>query len=167
MSYAMAGEPRSVVLTHGGLIVTAAQSVTGSPAITVVTHDGKEHSAQLLASDTTLDLALLQVSGAGFTPIAFELQPPTSGQPVLTVGTPFHPALSFSESRGKVTGSRERQILTDVRVSAGNAGGPVVDALGRAIGVVTWPAGRSTPSAKASCVAAAVVFSALGLAYTN
>lgn len=159
------GWSSGIVLSNAGLILTAAAPLKGSTEATVVTSDGVERKARLVAVDVQGDVALLQAEGSGFKPLRALLDAPAVGQPILAVGTPFHPALSFSTSRGKLTGQRARLFTTDVRVSPGNAGGPVVDPRGRVVGIVSWPVGRETPTARASCVTPADAFKRLGLKY--
>lgn len=154
-------------LNQDGLILTTAHLVSGQARISVVTHDGKEYVARLEATDPALDIALLRTEARGLKALPAVMSQAESGATVLAIGTPYHPALSHSVSKGRVQGHRGHTLTTDARVSAGNTGGPLVDISGRIVAFVVWPKGRSTPSARAAGVTAQRVFQALGLVYGN
>ncbi len=160
------GWSSGIVLSAAGLVVTSAAGVGKADRVNVVTSDGKEHAATVVTINPAADLALLQVPGGGLTPLRFRLDRAGAAEKIVAIGTPFHPALSFSVSRGKVVGVRSTRLLTDVRVSSGNGGGPVVDTHGRVVGIVTWSL-AGVPSAKAKAMMAGEAFRVLGLAYAD
>jgi hypothetical protein len=67
------------------------------------------------------------------------------GEPVWAIGHPFGSAssallaglLQWSVSAGVVSGIGERMIQIDAPVNPGNSGGPIIDAEGRVVGVVS------------------------------
>jgi S1-C subfamily serine protease len=59
-----------VVLPGGNLVVTAASAVTGLTSVTVVTADGKRHRGQVVGSDATAGVAVIDTTG-GLTPATF------------------------------------------------------------------------------------------------
>ncbi len=160
------GWATGVVLTKDGLVVTSAAVVTGQRQVTVVTAAGVEKLARVEKVHTPSGLALVKAHGRDYRALRLESERvPASGGEVMIVGTPFHPALSFAVSRGRLTAANGSQITTDARVSVGNAGGPIVDARGRVLGIVRWEEPRGTESAPALGIAASSALRALGLTY--
>lgn len=156
-----------VALTAEGLIVTQASLVEGQGAIAIVNATGRQVPATFVRADAATGLALIQASGVNFEPLALNLAPSSGGESIMAIGTPFHPALSFSVSPGRITNASAAALDTDVPVSQGNAGGPIVDVRARGTGVIVWEAGASGESARARAVPAGAVFRALGLAYAD
>lgn len=103
--------------------------------------------ARLLASDNTLDLALLQTDmSAQAQPAQFRnsLVPPAKGERVVLVGYPGKEGLAdrlttreavITHSHGP-TGEKQWLQLSDV-VEQGNSGGPLFDDAGQVVGVIT------------------------------
>jgi len=161
------GWASGIVLSRDGLILTQHTMIAGASSVTVVTHDGTEHRGTVVRVAREVDLVLLKVEARGLTPIPARLTPLPPRSPVTAIGTPFHPALSFSVSSGTaspITSSAD-DVTTTVRVSPGNGGGPILDERGRFAGVVIWPAGSSAAAGTAHCRAAAAAFRALGVTY--
>jgi S1-C subfamily serine protease len=130
-------------IDSSGLILTAFHVVDGAKSISVL-KNSKIYEAQLLTSNKTLDLALLKVSGAVFSPVTFA--PSTNvqlAQSVFTIGFPNADVqgLSPKVTRGEVSsllGMRDSQQhwQISVPVQPGNSGGPLFDDSGNVIGMV-------------------------------
>ncbi len=141
----------------GFLINPAGYAVTnhhviadGGTRVRAVTFDGKEVSAQVVATDPERDLALLNlgVSGYPYLPLG-KLTDAAIGKEVYTIGDPL--GLSHSVSKGIVSSVRQGKISnqitltliqTDAAINPGNSGGPLVSPEGLVLGVVTLKAGR-------------------------
>ena len=69
---------------------------------------------------------------------------PERGTDLFAVGHPLGEGLSFSVSRGIVSGFREmdgvRFIQTDASLNPGNSGGPLLDMNGHLVAIVVWKA---------------------------
>ncbi len=148
------------------LIATQA-SLVQSGNVIVVSSAGKQLEARVLRADTASDVALLEVTGGKLEPLGLDLAPASTGSPVIALGTPFHPGLSFSVSPGRIVTGTQNNVDTDARISAGNAGGPIIDEYGRAIGMVVWSAGDAAESGTARGISAGALFRALGLGYAD
>jgi hypothetical protein len=153
------------IVSTNGLVVTSAHLVSGGRPVRAVTHDGVEREAVVLLIQTQHNVALLRVSGPGLTPLVFRSAGAILGEYVTAIGTPFHPALSHSVSRGRIVSNEGDRLGIDARVSPGNSGGPAVDGYARTVGILTWPVGLNTPTARGRLVPAAVVFRALNISY--
>ncbi|HMN19379.1 MAG TPA: trypsin-like peptidase domain-containing protein [Candidatus Moranbacteria bacterium] len=139
-------------ISEDGLIVTNKHVVDDMNAeYTVVTNEGKEYSAKVLARDPSQDIAVIKVDGSGF-PI-LELGDSGNvrvGQTVIAIGNSLG-EFSNTVSRGIISGlgrnvtagsefggQTERLtniIQTDAAINPGNSGGPLIDINAKVIGV--------------------------------
>jgi S1-C subfamily serine protease len=139
-----------VVIVDSGLILTNLHVVAGARLVKVVFADGLESEAGIVGLKTENDLAVLQaktipddLAPANLGSTA-ELAP---GDHVAAVGFPF--GIGPSVSAGVVSGlNREyrspegqrlltRLIQFDAAANPGNSGGPLVNAEGEVVGIVT------------------------------
>jgi putative serine protease PepD len=148
-----AGSGTGFVIDVGGVIVTNAHVVKDAEDVQVRLGDKEGYvDAEVVGTDLSSDLAVLRVdSGA-----ASKLRPlPLAdsdkvrvGDQTLAIGYPLGLNRSASASAGIVSGlgrsidsqnqfSIEKVIQTDAAINPGNSGGPLLDSLGRVIGVNT------------------------------
>lgn len=149
-----------VVNARRGLIVTASHvvarvaadstSATRATAVYIVLDDGTRADVQVLGYDLFEDTALLKVSSPDLGLHALPLGRARSlqvGDPVAVIGSPFENRASLSTG---VVSQLDRQISapgvcfpttgviqTDAAVNRGNSGGPLLDARGQVVGMVT------------------------------
>src|SRR5437899_8357656 len=134
------------IYASDGQILTNAHVVAHARRIRVTLADGRTFDAGLVGSDTEVDVAVLRI-GADRLPVA-ELGrvPLRVGQLVLAVGNPY--GLNWTVTAGVVSalgrdldipGSRKmiNLIQTDTSINPGNSGGPLVDSVGRVVGITT------------------------------
>jgi len=135
------GSGSGFVLSEDGKVLTAAHVVAGSKFAKVTTSAGVECYGEVVASSKQRDLALISVECAGLTPLPLGREPVVEGSEVFAIGTPLSDKLSFSVTKGVVSGIRTLDALdyiqSDVTLLPGGSGGPLLDASGNAIGVAT------------------------------
>jgi len=155
---AVASAARSVFAVHGrprlpstgvhwreGLVVTASHTVETEREVTLRTPDGREVSAQVAGRDPGLDVAILRAE-VGTVPVA-ELAPDADlriGHLVLALGAgPRASAgiVSALDTRGGRAASGET-LAVDLTLYPGFSGGPLIDVLGRVVGLTTSGASR-------------------------
>jgi len=138
-------------ISSDGYIVTNKHVVDDDKAeYTVLTNDGKKYEAEILAKDSTLDVAVIKVKGSGFSYLEFgdsdKLKP---GQTVIAIGNALGEfrnsvsvgvvsGLSRSIIAGDMFGRSEQLegvIQTDAAINPGNSGGPLLDIAGKDVGV--------------------------------
>jgi serine protease Do len=136
-----------------GIVLTSRHVVAGARAIFVDVPGRGTVEAQVLGHDETVDLTVLRVPLQGLTPLALgDSRALRVGDWVLSVGSPFR--LQRSWSAGIVSGLHRTQVAveprayedfiqTDAAANLGNSGGPLLDAQGRAVGVLTQILTRS------------------------
>jgi len=132
------------VVNSDGYVLTAAHVVAGEK-LKVHTRDKKTYSATVLRKSKKFDTALIRLesddhnSPEACLPTASDS--PAVGAGVFAIGSPGGKELSFSMSRGIVSGNRELDgaelIQTDTAISPGNSGGPLVDEDGNVVGIVS------------------------------
>ncbi len=137
-----APEGTATAIRTGGYLVTALHVVARAEAITVRLPDGREMPATLIGRDPPTDLAVLKV--AAMLPPLPEAPEPALGAPVCAVGNQF--GLGLSVTCGVVSALHrsgtgfnpiEDFVQTDAAVNPGASGGPLIDAQGRLVGVLS------------------------------
>lgn len=109
----------------------------GSPShVLVATETGVWSNANVVAIATSLDLALLWVPRhTGQAKFVQPISEAADGEEVFVIGHPE--GLKFTLSTGIVSGLRDEAIQISAAISPGNSGGPVYDAHGELIGIVS------------------------------
>ncbi len=139
------------ILTNNHVIEDAR---TGGYEVSVLMYDGTEYTAEIVGYDKENDIAVLKVDAEDLTPVTMgSADDIVVGREVYPVGNPLG-ELNFSMSTGIISAT-DRTITTDAdslpirmfqidaAVNRGNSGGPVYNAAGRVIGVVTAKSSES------------------------
>jgi S1-C subfamily serine protease len=136
------GTNAHVVLSEGGTSTRARE-------VYVQFADGNQVRARIVGVDAEVDFALLSFDGGGVTLRPLPLGSSGRlrvGEPVAAIGSPFGERQSLSVgvvsaldrtlpslTRFQISGA----IQTDAAINRGNSGGPLLDARGRVVGIVT------------------------------
>lgn len=174
-------EPASgagVIVDDMADIITGLHIVAGSTSITVRYYDGTSSPAVITATLVDKDIAVLRPISAPAKLVPATLGDPSRlaiGAPAFVIGHPF--GLVGSLSAGVISGLDRSMtapgltkpltglIQFDAAVNPGNSGGPLVDANGEVIGIVTGlvnPAGQRVFSGVGFAVTIDQAASALG-----
>ena len=135
------GAGSGVVVDEDGFAITNYHVLKGAKSAGAWTYDGKAHIIALVAFDEDLDLALIKIINGTFYPMDFGNSNSVSvGQSVIARGNPG--GLDFTVTEGIISAINRKldgntYIQTDVPINPGNSGGPLVDTLGRIIGINT------------------------------
>lgn len=141
-----AGEGAGVIWHPDGLIVTNAHCIR-SREVAIRSTSGDLLDAEILAHEPRIDLALLEVPGLrGQAPLLADVESLRAGEVLIAYGHPLgvRGALALGVLHAVVRDHRSgipRWICADIRLAPGNSGGPLVDALGRIVGINTMIAG--------------------------
>ncbi len=171
------------ILTSNGEILTNNHVVDGATSITAtVVSTGKTYTAQVVGTDATDDVAVLQLQGAsGLTPIqtADSSRVATGDQVVAignaggTGGTPSVVTGSVTDTNQSITASDESGsdaeqlsglIQTDAPIVAGDSGGPLVNTNGQVIGMDTAASSQNQFASQSSVGFAIPINHALSIA---
>jgi serine protease Do len=134
-------------VSSNGYIMTCLHIVNNAEKIQVTLYDKRKFSAQIVASDSISDLALLKIEGNHFSALSFETAKlPRVGAWVFVIGAPY--GFDFSANVGIVSALNRRlptkqgeysipHIQTSISINPGHSGGPVVNLSGKVVGITT------------------------------
>lgn len=139
--------PASGVVYAPKMVLTASHALEREEDLSVETHDGRTLSAQFVGRDPSTDLAVLRVEDLNIDAVAAAEGHARIGQLTLAVGRPSRgegpraslgvvSAVGGSLRTGRGT-KLERYIQTDATPYPGFSGGPLIDARGNVLGIVT------------------------------
>eukprot|EP00930_Biecheleria_cincta_P058492 TRINITY_DN44317_c0_g1_i1.p1 TRINITY_DN44317_c0_g1~~TRINITY_DN44317_c0_g1_i1.p1 ORF type:complete len:445 (-),score=44.96 TRINITY_DN44317_c0_g1_i1:391-1725(-) len=147
------GHGSGFCVESSGIVLTNAHVVQGQDRIFVTFPDGMRLEATVLGLDEVIDLAALQVAPGGRSLPSIKLgssQALRAGDWAIACGTPFglnnSCTLGIISNLDRSTGEagwdwmRHPLIQTDAAVNRGNSGGPLLNEVGEAIGMVSMRA---------------------------
>jgi serine protease Do len=144
-----------VLISADGKVMTAAHVVALMDEISVEFLGGETVSAKVIASESAADLSLIQLervpAGARVAKMA-NSDTVRVGDPVYIVGAPY--GLSYSLSAGLISARWAPNTVyktmplaeffqTDATINTGNSGGPMFNAAGEVIGIVSHNISKS------------------------
>lgn len=124
-----------------GIIVTNNHVVDGAKTVQIALSSGEKLDAQVLATDPTVDLAIVKVSSTSLPSATFASEPPRVGELAVAMGNPL--GFENSVTAGIVSALHRSLdqstyidlIQTDAPISPGNSGGALVNRNGEVIGI--------------------------------
>jgi serine protease Do len=165
------GAGAGVIWRPDGVIVTNHHVIAGRGEPRVTLDDDREFSARVVASDPSVDLAVLRIEALGLPAATIgDSRTLRVGQLVLAVGHPWGQRTFVTAGivsgcgEVKVRGPRGTAefVRTDARLAPGNSGGPLVDATGAVIGINAMIFGGDLGVAIPSHLASSIVAEAFG-----
>ncbi len=94
---------------------------------------------EVIRSDKLRDVAIIKTDARGRRSLPLRTQPVTVGEDIYAIGAPTGAQFQNSVTKGIVSASRVFNgynfIQSDVAVTHGNSGGPIVDAKGQVVGL--------------------------------
>ncbi|MEM8638416.1 MAG: trypsin-like peptidase domain-containing protein [Cyanobacteria bacterium P01_G01_bin.54] len=126
------------IITTAGLVLTNEHVVsrTYRGRVIVITATGDRHPGQVIATDRTQDLAIVQIlSAKTFPTVSLSSNDSVRvGQQVYAIGSPF--GLSGTLTTGILSRiAPNGDLQTDAAINQGNSGGPLLNSQGELIGV--------------------------------
>lgn len=148
------GVGSGVLISDDGKILTAAHVVHLAESIHVEFHDGTKALARVLASDTKADVALVKIDEVPDGAVVAKLgdsDPVRVGDEIVVIGAPY--GIGHTLTVGHVSGRRLADddsvfsgaefFQTDASINQGNSGGPMFNADGEVVGIVSYILSRS------------------------
>ncbi len=141
------------IISANGMILTNKHVVADDAAdYTVVTNEGKEYSAKVLAKDPINDLAIMKIDAKDLTPLILgDSDTIAKGQTAIAIGNTLG-EYKNTVTRGVISGIDrvvqasdgtggseiiQEAIQTDAAINPGNSGGPLLNLRGEVIGINT------------------------------
>jgi S1-C subfamily serine protease len=139
------GTGSAVIVSEEGYLVTNDHVVAGASSVQVTLADGSSYDAEVVGTDPTSDLALIDVDATGLPAATFADELPDVGAVAVAIGTPF--GFDGSVTAGIVSAvdrtlgggatTLTGLLQTDAAINPGNSGGALADGYGRIIGINT------------------------------
>ena len=123
-------------------IITNAHVISNRNDVKIASYSGNIQKGFIVSMDETIDIAVIGVSGASFSPLkTADLDAVSVGDDVYAIGAPN--SLAFTLTKGVVSSKerlvrRQRYIQTDAAINAGNSGGPLLNDAGEVVGVNSY-----------------------------
>jgi S1-C subfamily serine protease len=137
--FAVDGSGSGFLVSSDGYLLTNHHVVGASKFVKLRWTDGSESLGEVVRSDSLRDVALVKTDARGRSALDLRLGAVRQGEPVYAIGTPLDDALQNTMTRGIVSAMRMEgdmpYIQSDVAVTHGNSGGPLLDEKGQVIGM--------------------------------
>ena len=139
------GAGSGVFISEDGYIVTNNHVIEDARSILVALHDGTTYEAQLVATDSKMDIGVIKIEASGLTPaILGDSDSLSVGEPVVAVGNPLGQlggtvtnGIVSALDREIILNNEHRNLLqTNAAINPGNSGGGLFNADGELIGIV-------------------------------
>jgi S1-C subfamily serine protease len=137
------------VIDRAGHIVTNYHVIAGATKVQVSFSSQDQLAAQVVGTDKSTDLAVLKIDthSRALNPLPLgDSNVVKVGDPVYAIGNPFGLSRTLTAGLVSAVGRQiftpsnqpvENAIQTDAAINHGNSGGPLIDVLGRVIGVTS------------------------------
>ena len=143
-----------------GYILTNAHVMENSLSVQVEFRDGRKMDAKLVGMRTLEDVAVLKIEGSGYPTLPIgNSNEVMAGESVVAIGTAGGKQYAFTVTRGIVSypnrevrvydstgklSKRATMVQFDANATNGNSGGPLINARGQVIGIVTMKANATS-----------------------
>jgi S1-C subfamily serine protease len=147
------GSGSGFIVSADGLILTNNHVVMGTSTVSVTLSDGRELPATVVKTDTTHDLALIKITASGLKPVTLgDSGTIQVGQLAIAIGSPLgtftdsvtsgivsglNRSITVGDSTSNFTEDLSGLVQTDAAINPGSSGGPLLDANGAVVGIVT------------------------------
>lgn len=136
------GHGSGFVISEDGYILTNYHVIKNNKNVKALFQMGFELPVEILNHSEEFDLVLLKVVGSGYKALPLSDSTVEIGDDVIAIGTPNSTDLSNTVTKGIISSRRDNDngielIQTDVSVSPGNSGGPLIDSNGLVVGIIS------------------------------
>ncbi|MBQ4342911.1 MAG: trypsin-like peptidase domain-containing protein [Erysipelotrichaceae bacterium] len=145
-NYVTTGAGSGVVFTNDGYIVTNNHVIENSNAIEVTLKNGESYPAELIATDSKTDLAVIKIKASNLIPaILGDSNALIVGEDAIAIGNPLgelggtvtNGIISALDREVTVDGKKMNLLQTNAAVNPGNSGGGLFNRNGELIGIVS------------------------------
>lgn len=133
------GTGSGFLISSDGYLLTNEHVVHGAQRVKIKWSDGTESNGEVVRTNARRDVALVKVDPGGRASIPLRTGQPQVGESVYAIGSPGGVVLQSTVTKGIVSANRlyegQNFIQSDVAVTHGNSGGPLVDEKGAVLGL--------------------------------
>lgn len=133
------GHGSGFFISKDGYVLTNHHVVGEADYVKIILPTGREMIGDVIKTDKSRDIALVKTEQSGLSALTIERITPSVGSDVYAIGSPLKEELQNTISRGIVSGFREfngqTYIQSDVNITFGNSGGPLINEQGNVVGV--------------------------------
>lgn len=133
------GHGSGFAIGDGSYVLTNRHVVGEAKNITLVTKDGLSIEGAIHHVSEERDIAVIRIDAVKLPSLHINTSVPDSGAKVYAVGSPLKEELSASITSGIISGTRlidgYEYIQSDVTISPGSSGGPLLDKNGSVVGI--------------------------------
>jgi serine protease Do len=147
------GHGSGFLVSSDGYIMTAQHVVGADKYVKIRWSDGLEGVGEVIRSDNRRDAALIKTDPRGRHPLALRREMPQPGDTMFAIGAPLDEKYQSTVTRGVASANRIMNgfsfIQSDVTISPGNSGGPLLNEKGEVVGLcdLTFrPDGAAVPT---------------------
>jgi len=137
--FAGGGSGSGFLISKEGYVLTNQHVVGDAKSVKLKWANGEETLGDVVRSDSRRDVALIKTDSNGRLPLALRAGATQLGESVFAIGTPLDDQLQNTLTKGIVSANRvyggQPFIQSDVAVTHGNSGGPLLDEKGRVLGL--------------------------------
>lgn len=143
--YVSEGAGSGVIYSSNGYIVTNNHVIEGASSITVTLNDGTSYPAELIATDSKTDVAVLKIDKNDCVPVILgDSDTLVVGEAAVAVGNPLgelggtvtNGIISALDREITLDGRTRNLLQTNAAINPGNSGGGLFNANGELIGLV-------------------------------
>lgn len=144
-TYTSTGSGSGVIISKDGYILTNNHVIEGAEEITIRLHDGTEHKANVVGSDSRTDIGILKVDAKNLKPVTIgDSAALVVGENAVVIGNPLGELggsvtdgiISALEREITLEGSKMNLIQTNAAINPGNSGGGLFNSKGDLVGIV-------------------------------
>jgi S1-C subfamily serine protease len=132
-------EGSGFLVSQDGLLLTDRHVVGDAKYVKVRWSDGLEALGEVVRADKVRDVALVKTDARGRKPLALRHDPLQPGDTVFAIGAPMGDRFQSTVTRGVLSAYRTfdglSYIQSDVNVTHGSSGGPLLDEKGEVVGI--------------------------------
>jgi S1-C subfamily serine protease len=137
--FAAGGSGSGFLVSKDGYVLTNHHVAGDAKYVKLKWSNGEETLGEVIRSDRRRDVALVKTDAKGRAPLALRTGSVQLGESVFAIGTPLDDKLQNTLTKGIVSANRVYEgqpfIQSDVAVTHGNSGGPLLDEKGRVLGL--------------------------------
>lgn len=129
-----------LLITADGYLLTNAHVVGAAKTVTVRWPDGRETLGEVVRTEARRDVALIRTDPPTVRPLIIRRRPVSLAETVYAIGTPRETQFAGTLTRGVVSTTQrviagQTFIQSDVAITHGESGGPLLDHKGWVVGV--------------------------------